>query len=282
MGRCGGAVTALLIHADRQMAPAVALLAHLPALAGIDIEWLDPASLAAAPDDWAGLPAVHDAVVLWDQVMEAGTLSHVGLRRRLPPQTRIIRFPRLRCTALWPTGEGAAAVAARLAADPAAAALPDEALFARHLAETEATLPDPRLAMAADVLRWLEDDARCDVKLADAMAERFLVERLFHLPDVPAGALLGHLLDALLALTFGPAPDVAAAVRADLAWALQGFAGDDTTSWPVHPGVATRLGLSWNAGGWNAGGWREGGHAGDFRAWVLRRARGEASVGEPA
>ena len=69
MGRCGGAVTALLIHADRQMAPAVALLAHLPALAGIDIEWLDPASLAAAPDDWAGLPAVHDAVVLWDQVM---------------------------------------------------------------------------------------------------------------------------------------------------------------------------------------------------------------------
>jgi len=240
-------MTALLIHADRQMAPAASLLAHLPALAGIDIEFLDPAALAASPDGWAGLQAVHDAVVLWDQVMEAGTVSHVSLRRRLPPQTRIIRFPRLRCTALWPEGE-----------------------------PTEAAPPDPRLAMQEDVLRWLDDDARCDVKLADAMAERFLVERLFHLPNVPSGALLGQLLDVLLAHTFGPAPDVAAAVRAELAWVLQGFAGDDVASWPVHPGVAARLGLRWDSGCW-----REGGHIGDFRAWTLRRACGEALVGEP-
>ena len=167
------------------------------------------------------------------------------------------------------------AIAARLAADPAMAALPDEALFARFLAETRSALPDPRPAMQDDVLRWLEDDARCDVKLADAMAEHFLQARLFHRPDAPGGMLLGWLLDGLLAHSF-PAAE-AEAMRAELAWALQGFVGDDAVSLPVHPAVAEGLGLRWDAGAWRAGG-----HAGDFRAWALRQARGEALVGELA
>lgn len=274
----------LLILADDQLRPLVRVLRQVKALARITIRHVHPAELAE--NGWPDAELAEIAV-LWEQEDEAHAAWRDELRRRLPTEARVLRFPALRCSALWPfaAAEGAAddapwalpgdRVASDLAAAPDCATLSDDALFALYLAESEAAMPDVSALMQHDVEQWLARDALCDVRLADFLAERVLTEKLFHSPARLSGVVLRRLLNDLVTLTFGASPAALAAIEAELTPLLHGHAGDDAACAPVHPLVAEQLGLAWFDPQAN---WRWHGHEWNFRQWVLHCARRSSFV----
>jgi hypothetical protein len=169
-----------------------------------------------------------------------------------------VQFPRLRLTVFWPP----------LPADPRNRSIPvrshpaglypwsdhfcealshetapDDELVSRYVERSGAAMPDLAQLLASDLAAIEANGDAVTVAVCRFIRDNVRRERLFYMPDAPAGRLIVVLAEQLLTATLPPS-ELEPALR-ELSDLVEGFLGDTRRQIPVHPVVAQRLGLEW-------------------------------------
>jgi len=207
--------------------------------------------------DWTGARGadfMSDIRVVWEQV-DTGPVdeNRAEMRRRLPGDCQIIRFPPLWITTLWPFigNDPRLAESKRyfwtdtIAAQLAGTDLSDDELYAEYMRISTERMPNLDRRLRLDLARWRANDEAANLKLADYVLEWFRKTRLFytvaHISAVPLYHILRSLIDGTEIIK--PADRLKARLELDVM--LRHHGGDNYEMVPVHPLVAERLGLDY-------------------------------------
>lgn len=239
----------------------------------------EPGREAASPP----AEVLQSAAICWEQSLGSVAAEWSGLRRMLPADCDVRRFPLPRMGALWPFlgadprlvpepglyRGGRYPFGDRIGASLAYLQMPDDIVQLSYQSMTEKEIPDLDALLAADRATWRQLDATHDVKVADFIVENFRRYRLFFAPPFPSGELLRHMVVQLVAGSPIEAMCDPAKLRRELDFLLTGYIGR-RQELPIHPHVAQWFGLAWWRPGmryrWHSNHWT-------FEEYALRYIR---------
>lgn len=272
----------LVIYANSQGEELLNTARYVPCFAGLlDFKWIPLHRVSA--QDWDtryGRGFMSNVVTVWEQV-ETGDASpdRQTLHARIPAGCRIVKFPALSATCLWPFGSSDPRAAAdpdrypwpdSIAATLATEQLPDDELFEKYLCLTTQKMPDLQRRLRLDIARWKASDEIADVALADWVENTFRNTNLFHTSGHITATAVSHLMKQLIARTSLFSPILARAAVEQVDVLLRHHTGQDIESVPIHPLVAERLDLRFYRSDatyrWHANAWT-------FRQYMIRYIR---------
>jgi len=204
------------------------------------------------------------------------------IQPRVPSAVQLVRFPVPHVSSLWPTRGndprskpeplypgGRYPAIDSVAAALAGSDLPDDALYAKYLANAAKVGVSAERRYDLDRVRWRLADRDADVSLAPFIERRFHDERMFVAPNHAAALLLAKMFEACLAGAH-PQIDDLGTICAASHQMLHGYLGPFNMQWPISPPVAQALGLTWYSDTFK---FRFGNNLLTFREFLLRYIR---------
>ena len=275
----------LLVYSNCQADEMPRLLQRVDAInKDWNVHYLFIHNLAQPGQGWDTVPSkiTDQASIVWEQVSDAFPEERAELHRRLPPTSRIIKFPAVSTSTIWPFACADArpsprnlflysdAVASALGREVDHSQMSDEDLFYLYMERSEEEMPRLGRRLEFDVFQWKQKDSLSDVKAADFIEQHFHDTQLFWMAGRYAMPIVRHLMPQLVRETFPADWLDRNNVLPTLSAMMARMVGKDNISVPVNPLVAEKLKLSWHRLDmkyqWFAHEWT-------FREWVVRCIR---------
>ncbi len=249
--------TTVALYGNCQAEYLVLMLEHVPALSERFAFAPVTNHGARIPADRRTLPAsLSHAAIYWEQFDQHPRVDlRERVRARLPSDCRVVRYPSLGMTALWPfaapdaregaNGSESFPFADRVALELAGEGVPRDVAFDSYLERSRASMPALDRLLERDRRTIERRDAACDVRIGDAVFAHLRTRYDFWAWTYASGALVAELVLRLVQAT----PEMHDILEPDLDLQLAAIAemapGQSSLQVPIHPDVIEHFGLAY-------------------------------------